>query len=152
MQSTAQQDGHPRDEQHRHAVLVVEDYDDLRDGMMMYLDLVGFETRGAASGANALALLAQGFRPCVVLLDLCLPGMDGRGVWGAIHARPDTADIPVIMVSGDSTIVVGPDEGIAGVLSKPCDPDDLVAAITTHARCGPSRLRASGAAPSSSSI
>ncbi len=124
-------------ETHRHAILLVEDYDDLRDAIVTYLDLAGFEARGAASGATALSLLSDGFRPCVVLLDLWLPDMDGWEVCSALQARPDTAGIPVVMVSGDTEVVRGRfGEGIAGSLPKPCEPEDVIAAITTHARCG----------------
>lgn len=120
---------------HRHVVLLVEDYDDLREGIVMYLDLVGFEARGACSGATALKMLSEGYRPCVVLLDVWMPDMDGWEVSSALQARPDTADIPIVMVSGDTDVVLGHDHGIAAFLSKPCLPEDVVSAVTTHARC-----------------
>ena len=128
-----------RSDQHRHAVLVVDDYADLRDGILTYLDILGFATREAASGPEALAMLAEGYRPCVILLDLWMPGMDGWEVCDAIRSSRDTADIPVVILSGDNSVVLGEIDGVDGTLAKPCTPDDVAAAVTAYARCGSRR-------------
>ena len=46
----------------------------------------GFDVRGAGSGQEALDILAHGIRPCVMLLDLRMPQMDGCMVWTRMQA------------------------------------------------------------------
>lgn len=119
----------------RHAVLVVDDYEPLRDALVMQLRCGGHAVRAAASGRAALAALAEGYRPCVILLDLWMPEMDGLQVCEAIKADPRTASIPVVMLSGDTRVVARESAGVAGVLAKPADKSELVATIAAHARC-----------------
>ena len=59
------------------AVLLVEDDLDIRQSMRFLLELDGFKVVTAANGAQALSQLRRGLRPCVILLDLMMPIMDG---------------------------------------------------------------------------
>src|SRR4029078_9678313 len=57
-------------------VLVVEDHDDTRQMVQDFLDSHGFHTVGAPNGAGGLTILKD-HRPCLILLDLTMPIMDG---------------------------------------------------------------------------
>jgi CheY-like chemotaxis protein len=124
--------GHPP---HSHVVLVVEDYDDLRDALEYELRAEGFGVRAVASGREALGLLAQRYRPCLLLLDVQMPDVDGWDVCRAVRADPDTAHIPIVLLTGDSHALGGGTRGVAHVLAKPVLPGELVATINEHARC-----------------
>ena len=60
------------------ACLIVEDDPDIRDFMQLLLSTSGYETMTAANGEQALDLMRQR-KPCIVLLDLMMPVMDGFG-------------------------------------------------------------------------
>ena len=116
-----------------HRVLVVDDSDDVREAFCTLLLMNGYRASGASSGMGALEQMRDGLRPCVVLLDLRMPGMDGWSVWARMHAEPKLAAIPVVMVSGD------PDEsrraeliGLRNFIRKPIDPETLVATVARY--------------------
>ena len=81
-------------------VLVVDDDNDVRHGLLRCLQGTEFRGVGAASGAEAIRAI-QRSHPQAVLLDWVLPGgIDGLAVLKALKAGPSTSDIPVIMLSG----------------------------------------------------
>lgn len=112
-------------------VLIVEDDDDLRQMMVALLALEGFEPEAARDGEQALSMLrSQARRPCVIVLDMMMPRMDG---WEFCRQRaldPSIGDIPVIVLSA------APAERLqvsaAAVLPKPFDYDRLLRTIRTH--------------------
>lgn len=61
---------------HRPCVLIVEDDDDVREFMQLLVSMAGYETMTARDGQDALVKMRQR-RPCLVLLDLQMPRMDG---------------------------------------------------------------------------
>ena len=85
----------------RGAILVVEDRDDVRQGMAQLLELHGFLVVDAAAGEQALDRLRadpDGF--ALLLLDLRMPGpVDGRDVRRSQLKSPDLADIPTVVVT-----------------------------------------------------
>jgi two-component system chemotaxis response regulator CheY len=123
----------PAPHHHRHQVLIVDDYADICEALAMVLGMDGMEVETALSGEEALATLETGFRPCVMLLDIRMPGMNGWDLWDRMRADPELATIPVVVVSGDS-----PDAGRARavgmreVLRKPVESSALIAAVTAH--------------------
>lgn len=113
-----------------HRALIVEDDRDMREGLAMILGAEGIEARTAADGARGLALLSEGWRPDVIVLDLMMPVMNGAQFRQAQLADPALADIPVVVVSGrhdlgDAARALRP----AAVLQKPFSMGDLLAAI-----------------------
>src|SRR5690242_6530596 len=81
-------------------VLVVEDHDDARDAMAVALKAAGYEVLAASTGGEALDFLnAANVVPCIVLLDLMLPGMNGWQFREAMSKLPQVAHVPVIYVS-----------------------------------------------------
>jgi signal transduction histidine kinase/ActR/RegA family two-component response regulator len=80
-------------------VLVVDDIPDVADVLKMLLDLEGFETRVAYSGAVALES-ARDFRPDVVICDIGLPEMDGHEIARRLRRDPDIAPATLIAMTG----------------------------------------------------
>jgi CheY-like chemotaxis protein len=81
-------------------VLVVDDDRDIRDSLIDALEDHGYRATGAANGIEALAALRDAAElPALILLDLMMPGMDGREFRGAQLANPAWARIPVIVIS-----------------------------------------------------
>ena len=108
-------------------ILVVEDDPQLRELYRNALRTAGYVVVAGEDGADALRQIEHS-RPALVVLDLALPRVDGRDVHRELKARPETRNIPVIIVSGTDMADVDVKQ-IAYVLRKPCDPDRLVAAV-----------------------
>ena len=81
---------------HRHRVLVVEDDEDLLEALLGLLKAAGYTVLGAANGYEALANLRGGSPPCVILLDLMLPLLDGWQFRRKQLEDPALAGVPVI--------------------------------------------------------
>jgi len=125
---------------HAHTVLVVDDDTDLRDAISMLLTLHGILTRGARDGREALAMLQAGVRPCLILLDLHMEGMDGTAFVHAQQQERALRDIPVVVLSALPNLrtVVAPLR-IAAAVEKPIDPARLVALVEDLCRTRPPR-------------
>ena len=118
-----------------HQVLVVDDYDDTRDAIAALLASRGFEVASAWSVEDAMRHFREGLRPCVVLLDLRMPGVDGWALWERMRTDPELAGIAVVLVSGDDREQQrARDLGLREFLAKPVDPDELFVAVERH--CG----------------
>jgi two-component system sensor histidine kinase ChiS len=122
----------------------VDDYDGLREALAAALSLSGLNVMTASSGREALDILAEGFRPCVVLLDQQMPGMDGWAVWHRMQAHAEWSKTLVVMISArpvDRERVRN--AGIREFLSKPVEPERIVATIEQHCERQP-RASATG--------
>ncbi len=101
-------------------VLVVDDDPMVRELMQRFLGKEGFRVLLAANGEDGLKL-ARDERPCLITLDVAMPGADGWTVLGQLKDDPATADIPVVML----TIVDDRGRGFAlgatEYLTKPID-------------------------------
>src|SRR6185436_17517642 len=83
-----------------HRIFVVDDEDMIRDSIVEFLDENGYEAIGAAHGRDALdKLTASGPRPCLILLDLMMPVMDGQSFREQQLQTPELAAIPVVVFS-----------------------------------------------------
>lgn len=114
-------------------VLLVDDDDDLRDSIADLLRHRGYRVMTAGDGRAALDLIARSAMPCVVLLDLVMPGMDGWSFLGVIRADPVLASIPIVIASAHAA-THGP-IGTNEVLHKPFDLAELFSLVERH--CGP---------------
>ncbi len=107
-------------------VMVVDDDGLWREVVATVLEGQGFEVVTAANGLEALWRLRRGgAAPDLVLLDLSMPVLSGWQFRAEQLRDPALRDIPVLVVSGDDLGRTRAD----GYLRKPCDPDDLVAAV-----------------------
>jgi CheY-like chemotaxis protein len=117
------------------AILVVDDDDDIREVIYDALGTADYLVRCVQDGEAAIAELRAGFRPQVILLDLMMPGMDGRRFRTVQLAHAEWAPIPVIVMSAGNSPKGGPEECLR--LRKPFDLDQLIEAISV-ARSAPS--------------
>jgi len=80
----------------------------------------GYRAVAAASGPAALALLRDGLRPCLIVLDMMMPGMSGEEFRRAQLSDPAIADIPVILYSsGHEMSDAARRLGVSGHATKP---------------------------------
>lgn len=113
----------------RPLVLVVEDEAALATMLRYNLERQGFRVEEAADGQEALLRIAE-TRPDLVLLDWMLPSMSGIEVCRQIRRRPETRDLPVIMVTArteDQDAVRGLNTGADDYIPKPFSMDALLA-------------------------
>ena len=80
-------------------VLVVEDDNFILDMLIDNLEDAGFTAIGATDGLAAWNQLQQGMRPCLILLDLMMPQMNGWQFRSMQQADPTLADIPVVILT-----------------------------------------------------
>ena len=111
-------------------ILVVEDDEDIRESLREVLEGEGYVTSAAENGRAALDDLLRGVQPCVILLDLMMPVMNGAEFLDILRRDPRLRHIPVIVVSAR---LGGPAPvGTQGFLRKPLDLDTLFAAVARH--------------------
>jgi DNA-binding response OmpR family regulator len=106
-------------------VLIVEDERDIRESVAEALTDEGYEVVGAADGAEALEKMHQ-CHPALVLLDLMMPRMNGWQFRIAQRNDPESAGIPVIVLSALGRVS---DIEAADFLQKPFDLERLLSAV-----------------------
>jgi len=124
----------------RAKILAVDDEPELTDLMQYHLVRAGHDVTTAANGWEAIAAVRAG-RPDIILLDLMLPDLDGFGVCEILRRDPQTATIPIVIVSAWSSPDsrnLGLELGALDYLTKPFSPQELVARVNRliHARAG----------------
>jgi CheY-like chemotaxis protein len=80
-------------------VLLIDDNEDVRVAMKTLLELEGYFVVEAAEGDEALMQLREGLDPCVILLDMLMPGKDGLQFRTEQLADPAFATLPTIAYS-----------------------------------------------------
>lgn len=130
----------------RGRVLVVDDDDSIRDVVSTALDVAGFDVVAAASGQEALGVTLTDDVDLIVL-DVMMPGMDGREVCRTLRARDDTTPI-VFLTARDSPADTLEGFALGGddYLSKPFHLPELIARIDAVLR------RSRGAHPAGDTI
>lgn len=111
----------------RPSVLVVEDDPDTRHMYATCLDVLGFDVSEARDGLEGVRC-AQAVHPDVVLMDVAMPRMDGLEATRRLKNNPDTASVPVVIVSAFTTRQDREralQAGAAEFVPKPCDPEAL---------------------------
>ena len=111
-------------------ILIVEDDEELRDSLADALELEGHRVVGVEHGEAALRHLKSGARPCVILLDLMMPVMDGWQFRREQKQDPTIAGIPLIVITatGKRPVLVDADE----LVMKPLDLGRLFEAIDRY--------------------
>ncbi|WP_455388883.1 response regulator transcription factor [Petrachloros mirabilis] len=112
-------------------ILIVEDERDILQLVTLYLEKEGFRTVPAATGAEGLKSAKQE-KPDLVILDLMLPEIDGLEVCKRLRAAPETAMLPIIMLTAkaeESDTVIGLELGADDYVTKPFSPKTLVARV-----------------------
>jgi len=111
-------------------VLLVDDDPAILRLLEVNFRMEGYDVDAAAHGEEALAA-ASAATPDAVILDLMMPGLDGREILRRLRAEPATAEVPVVLLSAR-----GPDEALVAeagetFVQKPFDTVDLVATVRT---------------------
>ena len=83
----------------RHLALVVDDSMLIRHSVCRYFEDRGFAVESATNGQEALEILEK-MRPDVIITDLQMPKLDGCQLIKALKSRPETANIPIVVLSG----------------------------------------------------
>ena len=114
-------------------ILVVDDDALMRRSLSLQLEQAGYRASTAASAEDALALIKRD-QPDLILLDVGLPGMDG--LEALRHFQKDS-EIPVIFVTArrrELDTILGLELGADGYITKPFNPDVLLAHIKSVLR------------------
>ena len=112
-------------------VLVVDDDDVIRQLITVNLELEGFDVATAIDGQDCLDRVKD-IRPDVITLDVMMPRLDGWEAAGRLRADPDTAGIKVVLLSAraqEADLERGSRIGVDAYLTKPFDPDELIAVV-----------------------
>jgi two-component system alkaline phosphatase synthesis response regulator PhoP/two-component system response regulator VicR len=112
-------------------VLAVDDETNIRRLIEVNLLRAGYRVTTACDGQDALDKLGRE-RPDMVLLDVMMPRIDGFELLRRLKADPDTADIPVLMLTAkaqDADIFRGLKSGADFYLTKPFNPQELLSWI-----------------------
>lgn len=111
-------------------VLVAEDDPELRELVALTLTDAGMDVEQARDGHEALAHVVAR-KPDLVLLDMRMPGMDGRAFCAALRELGELGEPPhvVVMTAGDRAAQTAAEVGAVSWLAKPFDIDELVATV-----------------------
>ena len=107
-------------------VLVVEDFEDIRDAMRILVELQGYQVITATDGREAISK-AREFLPDLILMDIAMPLVDGIEATREIRSDPELSDIKIIAVTSyshyfhDEALAAGCDS----VIDKPTLMDDV---------------------------
>jgi two-component system phosphate regulon response regulator PhoB len=109
-------------------ILIIEDEKDIVDLVAYHLRQSGFSVISALDGPSGLDW-ARKERPSLVILDLMLPGMDGKDICRALKTNPLTQSIPILMLTAKTEEVdrvIGLELGADDYVTKPFSPRELV--------------------------
>lgn len=112
------------------AILVVDDELDIRESLQELFEDAGYQVATAADGAEALALMSTGDAPCVVILDLIMPGVNGNEVYSVMQSDDRLSDVPVIVATSDPSRAPRDVQ----VMRKPIDTRRLLDVVRQHCR------------------
>jgi signal transduction histidine kinase/ActR/RegA family two-component response regulator len=118
---------------HAPLIVIVDDEADVRDLVTRALTTAGFAVQGVRT-ADAGMQLATDAKPCLMFVDICLPGRSGWELLSNLKANDDTADIPVVVLTVDSDRRRALERGAAEHLVKPASRDLLCATALRLAR------------------
>jgi len=113
---------------------VVDDDADIRELLTELLKDEGYSVESAANGQEALTWLVAGSsNPCVILLDLMMPIMNGWELGQRLRQLPRFADVPVIVISADRDVPAHAQElKVAAFLQKPLELRELLQTVQQY--------------------
>ena len=108
-------------------ILIVEDDDSIRETLQSVLELEGHDVLAAENGQVGLELLKNNPKPCLILLDLMMPVMNGWDFAAALEKDNSLSTIPVIIISAYNEKAIHIKS--KAILKKPVDINTLYGAI-----------------------
>ena len=118
----------------RGTVMIVDDSTTVRKLVSITVEDLGFKVLEASNGSQALSKIFEQ-KPNIIFLDIKMPQMDGYQVCRILKENQHTADIPVIMLTGQDGFfdrVRGKMVGALDYITKPFEAETLVAALEKH--------------------
>ena len=116
------------------SILVVDDDPDFQDALATLLQSRGYVVSSADNGAQALQRLRESDPPCLILLDLMMPVMDGHEFLAHRNADPLLAEVPVVVLTAGRHPRGSVVPSTADVLYKPFESDRLIRIVQHY--CG----------------
>ena len=116
----------------REFVLIVEDDTETAAALAAFLAVQDYISMTATNGQEAIDLLREGHRPCLILLDIMMPLKDGWDFRDELLAEPALAPIPIVVVTADLSAITRATTLRLPLLTKPVDPGQLMSAIAQH--------------------
>jgi CheY-like chemotaxis protein len=120
-------------------ILIVDDEPHMLRVTELSLRRGGFELRVGRNGREALAL-AGSWRPDLIVMDVVMPELDGLTALAQLKANPETAGIPVIMLTSRGQTVARQQAATSGAalyLTKPFSPSQLLTEVQRLLEAGP---------------
>ena len=115
-------------------ILVIDDDEGMRVPLCRVLELDGHRTVGAANGREALQMLLGGLDPCIIIMDLMMPEVDGFAFRKTQLENPRLAGIPTIVLTA-SMLTVGTNAHSANaVVAKPVTVGRVLALVDAYCR------------------
>lgn len=114
------------------SVLVVDDEFEIRQLLATMLTMMGYQSFMAQDGLDALEKIPE-YRPDILILDVMMPRMDGLTLCRRLRGAEETAELPIIMLSGKAhqeAIQEGLQAGANRYLVKPTGLDELTRNIS----------------------
>jgi CheY-like chemotaxis protein len=112
-------------------ILIVEDDPTIAEMILDVLTEEGYAVEHARDGLDALERTSHSVFD-LLIADLMMPRMDGRGLRAALASDPATAALPVILMSATSNLLATDRASFAGVLAKPFHLDTLSELVARH--------------------
>jgi len=112
-------------------ILVVEDYQPMAAAIESILEINGYGVSTAPNGVAALQLM-EGLTPDLIIADILMPEMNGYAFYEEVRNRAEWQRIPFIFLTSMAEredIEKGRALGVKSYITKPFDPEDLLAAV-----------------------
>jgi len=122
-------------------ILVIEDDPAIREALCLILETEGYEVKAAENGQAGLAALSSSCGPCLILLDLMMPVMNGFEFLTARERDVTLVTIPVVIVSAFAESAEHVSSKTQGFVKKPVNLELLLDVVRRY--CGPPGARAS---------
>jgi PAS domain S-box-containing protein len=135
---------HPTSRSQKAHILLADDNADMRDYVKRLLLSQGYEVETVADGVAALAVVRQQM-PDLVLTDIMMPKLDGLGLLQELRAKPNTREIPIILLSaraGEESRIEGLETGADDYLIKPFSARELLARVEASLKMSQMRQEA----------
>jgi|SRR6266496_2252424 len=112
------------------SILIAEDYDDNRELLCLLLTAADYHVREAKNGLECLGMVKE-HRPDLIMIDLSMPILDGWGVFRALKADAQTAQIPLVAVTAysESDRERALEAGLSAYVAKPFRSEELLETV-----------------------